>query len=89
MSGYTVAPPSYQGSSASKPSYGTASAEPLLQGQASASHSIPAEYDDDDILDDLDDDFKIGVTAAQSSADVRNAFIRKVYGVLFCQIVGK
>ena len=88
MSGYTVPPPSYQGSSTFKPSYGTAQAEPLLQAQASGAHQIPGEYDDD-IPDDLDDDFKIGVTAAQSSAEVRNAFIRKVYGVLFCQIVGK
>jgi hypothetical protein len=87
MSGYTVPPPSYQGSSTSKPGYGTAQAEPLLQAQAGAAHRIPSEYDDDDLADDpLDDDFKIGVTAAQSSADVRNAFIRKVYGVLFCQV---
>lgn len=86
MSGYTVPPPSYQGSSATKAGYGTASAEPLLAGQAAAAHHMPGEYDDE-VPEDLDDDFKIGVTAAQSSAEVRNAFIRKVYGVLFCQIL--
>lgn len=30
---------------------------------------------------------QIGVTVSQSSQDVRNAFVCKVYGVLFCQIV--
>lgn len=87
MSGYTVPPPSYQGSTTNKSTYGTASAEPLLQGQASGTH----QYNDDDgdqIPDDLDDDFKIGVTAAQSSPEIRNAFIRKVYGILFIQLLG-
>lgn len=37
--------------------------------------------------DDIPEDFKIGMTVSQSSQDVRNSFIRKVYGVLFCQIV--
>ncbi|GAA5836276.1 hypothetical protein JCM5353_002661 [Sporobolomyces roseus] len=36
---------------------------------------------------DVEDDFNIGVTLSQSSQDVRNEFVRKVYSVLFCQIL--
>jgi hypothetical protein len=38
--------------------------------------------------DDLPDDFKYGVTVADSVQEVRHAFIRKVYSILFAQILG-
>jgi len=36
---------------------------------------------------DVPDDFKYGVTVSESSPEVRAAFIRKVYTILFCQIL--
>jgi len=41
-----------------------------------------------DMPDDLPDDFKYGVSVADSVLEVRHAFIRKVYSILFIQIVG-
>ncbi|EJD02738.1 uncharacterized protein FOMMEDRAFT_84566 [Fomitiporia mediterranea MF3/22] len=37
--------------------------------------------------DDVPDDFKYGVTVSESSLEIRNAFVRKVYSILFCQIL--
>jgi len=34
------------------------------------------------------DDFKIGVTVEQSAPEIRAMFVRKVYSVLFCQLLG-
>jgi len=81
------------------PSYGTApppnkyhsrgqdpSADPLLgdiSHQAGTSNSIynqPAHGD-------IPDDFKYGVTVSESSPEIRSAFVRKVYSILFCQIL--
>jgi len=39
-------------------------------------------------MDDVPEDFKIGVTVSQSSASVRQAFVRKVYSILFLQLAG-
>ncbi|KAI0305656.1 UPF0005-domain-containing protein [Multifurca ochricompacta] len=36
---------------------------------------------------DLPDDFKYGVTVTESSIEIRNAFVRKVYTILFAQIL--
>jgi FtsH-binding integral membrane protein len=36
---------------------------------------------------DLPDDFKYGVTVTESSVEIRNAFVRKVYTILFAQIL--
>ena len=84
VQGYTVPPPSYASpsSSAPKKAYGAtagSASEPLL-GQ-------PRDWDDEAGGNPEDDDFKIGVTVSQSSADVRAAFVRKVYSVLFVQLV--
>lgn len=38
---------------------------------------------------DLPDDFKYGVSVYESSPEIRNAFIRKVYSILFVQLLGK
>jgi len=70
-------PPAYQ----SKPQSST---EPLL-GQASTSTPGNAFYDQPD--SDLPDDFKYGVSVADSTVEIRNAFVRKVYTILFCQIL--
>ncbi|KAH9978685.1 UPF0005-domain-containing protein [Lactifluus volemus] len=37
--------------------------------------------------DDLPDDFKYGVSVTESSPEIRNAFVRKVYTILFAQIL--
>ncbi|GAA6052181.1 hypothetical protein JCM3770_000783 [Rhodotorula araucariae] len=88
--GYTVDPPAY-GHAGSSPKKGTAAygatvdtaaQEPLLAGEGAAPRDAWTDEEDG-----LEEDFKIGVTVAQSSQDVRNAFVRKVYGVLFCQIL--
>jgi len=60
------------------------SREPLLGGPSSgggAFYDHPAQ-------DDLPDDFKYGTTVSESSPEIRNAFVRKVYSILFCQILG-
>jgi hypothetical protein len=76
-----VAPPSYDSSAAPKKAYGAVNnhadvSAPLLGAQAgSSSHWQGGQQDD------YEDDFDIGVTVSQSSAEVRNAFVRKVYAV--------
>ncbi|GAA5841223.1 hypothetical protein JCM11251_003238 [Rhodosporidiobolus azoricus] len=87
--GYTVPPPSYAAgaSPAKKPTYGATGGEasttaqtPLMAGEGMAARDAWADEDE------LEDDFKIGVTVSQSAIEIRQAFVRRVYGVLFCQI---
>jgi hypothetical protein len=59
--------------------------EPLLAAQAGTS-TAGAVYDQPDVTD-LPDDFKYGTTVANSAPEIRHAFIRKVYSVLFCQLL--
>ncbi|GAA6004279.1 Bxi1p [Rhodotorula paludigena] len=93
--GYTVEPPSYTPAAPAPPAkkganaYGATAAaadaahEPLLApGEGHAARDAWGEDDDG-----LDDDFKIGVTVSQSAQSIRHAFVSKVYGVLFCQIL--
>ncbi|KAH7920151.1 hypothetical protein BV22DRAFT_1021777 [Leucogyrophana mollusca] len=83
---YPVPPPSYQGAGPSnKPTYAREddAAEPLLGRSRSPGGGI---YDQP-AQGDLPDDFKYGVTVSESSPEVRNAFVRKVYTILFCQIL--
>ncbi|WFD26506.1 hypothetical protein MNAN1_001489 [Malassezia nana] len=48
--------------------------------------AIPSE---EPVHADVDqDDFKVGVTVEQSAPEIRAMFVRKVYSVLFCQILG-
>ncbi|EGO25500.1 hypothetical protein SERLADRAFT_465769 [Serpula lacrymans var. lacrymans S7.9] len=85
---YPVPPPSYGPSGSSNNNKSRYSprddaAEPLLGRTRSPGGGIydqPAEGE-------LPDDFKYGVTVSESSAEVRNAFVRKVYTILFCQIL--
>lgn len=94
VQGYTVDPPTYSSPSAKK-QYGATSgsspSEPLLgssqQQYASGSQAPRNDWDAEGSEDGIPDDFKIGVTVSQSSRDVRQAFVRKVYSVLFVQIV--
>ncbi|KAJ8293591.1 Protein lifeguard 4 [Rhodotorula toruloides] len=89
---YPVPPPSYSSapsSSSKRPAYGAtagssdqAASEPLLAGEGEAARNAWSEEDE------LEGDFKIGVTVSQSSQDVRNDFVKKVYSVLFLQILG-
>jgi len=72
----------------SPPSYGAAgspnnaqTSDPLL-----ASSSAGAYYDQPDARD-IPDDFKYGVSVSESSMEIRLAFVRKVYSILFAQIL--
>ncbi|RDB25230.1 Bax inhibitor 1 [Hypsizygus marmoreus] len=91
MSQYPVPPPSYgTGGAARKPTNNnfiddSEAQEPLLAGSSS---SRPGAIYDQPAHGDLPDDFKYGVTVSESAPEIRNAFIRKVYTILLCQIVG-
>ncbi|CCL98655.1 uncharacterized protein FIBRA_00657 [Fibroporia radiculosa] len=86
-SNYTAAPPPYRDDSrklSTIPSENGAS-EPLL-GSPRAGTSAGGIYDQPE-LGDIPDDFKYGTTVADSAPEIRNAFVRKVYTILFCQIL--
>ncbi|PPQ95324.1 hypothetical protein CVT26_008169 [Gymnopilus dilepis] len=86
MSNYPVPPPAYGAAGSPKrASYQAVdeSREPLL-----ASTSAGGGIYDQPAQGDLPDDFKYGVSVSESSPEIRNAFIRKVYTILLCQIVG-
>ncbi|KAI0916405.1 hypothetical protein AcW1_008863 [Taiwanofungus camphoratus] len=87
-SNYTTAPPAYQGSpaklSAIPPDEGAA--QPLLGSPRSGPSVGPGGIYDQPASDDVPDDFKYGTTVSESSLEIRNAFVRKVYSILFCQI---
>ncbi len=38
---------------------------------------------------ELPDDFKYGVSVYESAPEIRQAFVRKVYSILFAQLLGK
>jgi len=59
-----------------EPAVAGSSTEPLL-GEDRARHSD----------DDIPDDFKYGVSVSQSDIAIRMGFIRKVYGILFVQLL--
>jgi hypothetical protein len=86
MSNYPVPPPAYGPAAPQKTSnYHSAdeSSEPLLA--SSSRGGAGGIYDQPDERD-LPDDFKYGVSVSESSPEIRNAFIRKVYTILLCQI---
>jgi len=85
MSQYPVPPPSYGSTSPKSPSsprWGNREAQEPLLGSSSRGGAI---YDQP-AHGDLPDDFKYGVSVAESAPEIRNAFIRKVYTILLCQI---
>ncbi|KAI0063489.1 UPF0005-domain-containing protein [Artomyces pyxidatus] len=88
MSQYPVPPPSY-GATTPSPKTPVASDEsghPLLSprytdaGPSSGIYNQPAPGE-------LPDDFKYGVSVTESSPEIRGAFVRKVYSILFAQIL--
>jgi FtsH-binding integral membrane protein len=88
MSTYPQPPPSYGASNPppkSPPSSRDGASSPLLGGPSNQRSGAGAIYDQP-YPDDLPDDFKYGVTVSESSPEIRNAFVRKVYSILFCQI---
>jgi FtsH-binding integral membrane protein len=58
--------------------------EPLLAAQAGSSRNA---WMDQPSNDDLPDDFKVGVAVIDCDTEIRLAFIRKVYSILFCQLL--
>ncbi|CUA66855.1 hypothetical protein RSOLAG22IIIB_00304 [Rhizoctonia solani] len=89
MSNYPQAPPSYQPVPQSPQKYnqyGSAQASDPLLGEThgQSSRGVNAFGDDSD----LPDDFKYGVTVYESAPEIRQAFVRKVYSILFAQILG-
>ncbi|GAA5936533.1 Bxi1p [Sporobolomyces koalae] len=92
---YSRAPPEYSSASSSQtkkptaPTYGATAphddvSKPLLPPQAGDGFEPRDAWND---TGDAEDDFSIGVTLSQSSQQVRHDFVRKVYSVLFCQIL--
>jgi FtsH-binding integral membrane protein len=61
----------------------TSAAEPLLAAQAGSSRNAWMDQSDDDIPDD----FKVGVAVIDCDTEIRMAFIRKVYSILFVQLL--
>lgn len=63
--------------------------EPLLGSPRAgpSSNTGPGAYYDQPNDGDLPDDFKYGVSVSESSPEIRRAFVRKVYSILFCQIL--
>ncbi|KLO16894.1 hypothetical protein SCHPADRAFT_913862 [Schizopora paradoxa] len=86
MSNYTVPPPSYRDEPSPTKPYATTNgaASPLLGNPGPSSGG--AIYDQPD--GDLPDDFKYGVSVTESAPEIRQAFVRKVYSILSCQILG-
>ncbi|GBE80716.1 Bax inhibitor 1 [Sparassis crispa] len=91
---YTTAPPAYQGAFAAQ-KLSTVRAEddatePLLGSPRSAQagpSSGPGAIYNQPAFGDVPDDFKYGTSVSESSLEIRNAFVRKVYTILFCQIL--
>ncbi|KAH6914425.1 glutamate binding protein [Coprinopsis sp. MPI-PUGE-AT-0042] len=85
MSQYTVPPPNYQPASPKKNyrSVDDDARSPLL-GNSNASGS--GGFYDQPAPGELPDDFKYGVSVAESAPEIRAAFVRKVYSILLIQI---
>jgi len=79
MTNYPVPPPAYGPQNHS----GGGTRDPLL---GSSSRGGGGGIYDQPQQGDLPDDFKYGVSVSESSPEIRNAFIRKVYTILLCQI---
>jgi len=79
---YTSEPPEYSAQGQKK--YGSADASPLL-GRPGGSSSNAYYHQGDS---DIPDDFLYGTSAWESAAQIKNAFIQKVYSILFVQILG-
>ncbi|KAI9060328.1 UPF0005-domain-containing protein [Trametes sanguinea] len=83
---YVNPPPPYPGKLSAVPPEDEA-AQPLL-GAPIAGPSAAGGIYDQPALGDVPDDFKYGTSVSECAIAIRNAFVRKVYTILFCQIVG-
>ncbi|PCH36124.1 UPF0005-domain-containing protein, partial [Wolfiporia cocos MD-104 SS10] len=92
---YTAAPPPYRGSPAKlSAQLPDDQRSPLLSPRSlfgsrtplPESSSNPSGIYNQPQVGDVPDDFKYGTTVADSALEIRNAFVRKVYTILFCQI---
>lgn len=72
---YTQPPPSYDGYAAESSSAPRNQHEPLLGGEQR------------DSMDNIPDDFKYSTSVGDSSIEIRHAFVRKVYSILFVQLL--
>ncbi|KAI9633854.1 inhibitor of apoptosis-promoting Bax1-domain-containing protein [Dioszegia hungarica] len=85
-----ASPPSSKGS---KSKYGATapsdvpSTAPLLAQSSMAAGASRNAWMDQAADDDLPDDFKVGVTVIDCDVEIRVAFIRKVYSILFVQLL--
>ncbi|TFK53648.1 hypothetical protein OE88DRAFT_1266689 [Heliocybe sulcata] len=77
---YTAPPPAYAPKNASHVAPDEEAAQPLLGSPGRAIYDQP-------LAGDVPDDFKYGTTVSESAPEIRNAFVRKVYTILFCQIL--
>lgn len=87
MSQYPAPPPSYQaaGPAPNKPYRDNDASSPLLGSPRSQPAQGPSGgngFYDQPAEGDLPDDFKYGTTVSESSPEIRNAFVRKVYTIL-------
>ncbi|KAM5534539.1 hypothetical protein V8D89_011743 [Ganoderma adspersum] len=83
MAYYNNPPPPYPGTAGKTvpPTYDAAATQPLLGAVAGRS----GVYDHS--TGEFPDDFLYGPTVAECALQIRNDFVRKVYTILFCQIV--
>jgi len=83
MSQYPVSPPSYGASGSAAPKhYRDETQEPLLGSPSREGGGI---FDQPE-AGEVPDDFKYGSSVADSSPEIRAAFVRKVYTILLAQI---
>jgi hypothetical protein len=79
---YPAPPPAYGSGSTPKPYRDNASSPLLGSPRAGTSNAIFDQPEEGDVPDD----FKYGTTVSDSAPEIRLAFVRKVYSILFCQI---
>lgn len=82
---YPVPPPSYS-NPPGKNYQSDGSHEPLLGSPRAGGSGAGGVYDQPS-AGDIPDDFKYGTTVSECSAEIRNAYVRKVYTILSCQIL--
>ncbi|KAI0769764.1 UPF0005-domain-containing protein [Trametes elegans] len=61
-------------------------AQPLLGSPVAGTSAAGGIYNQP-ALGDVPDDFKYGTSVSECELSIRNAFVRKVYSILFCQIL--
>ncbi|KAH9942403.1 UPF0005-domain-containing protein [Epithele typhae] len=88
MADYTNPPPPYPGHSgkAAPPGYDMEATQPLLASHRAGMSGAGAIYHQPP-LGAIPDDFLYGATVAECALHIRHEFVRKVYTILFCQIV--